>query len=61
MEKYNQLKELVASFEQEFEKFYVKHNKAAGVRIRKHMQELRGLAQEIRLEIQTLKHTPGDS
>ncbi|HXD30560.1 MAG TPA: hypothetical protein VN643_05570 [Pyrinomonadaceae bacterium] len=58
MERYNQLKELVATFEKDFEKFYVTHNKAAGTRIRKHMQELRSLAQEIRLEIQTIKNNP---
>jgi hypothetical protein len=61
MEKYNQLKQLVASIEGDFEKFYVKHNKAAGVRIRKHMQELKSLAQDIRLEVQTLKETSGDA
>jgi hypothetical protein len=61
MGRYDQLRELVSSFEQDFEKFYVKHNKAAGVRVRKHMQELRSLAQEIRLEVQTMKNVPGDS
>ena len=61
MARYDQLRELVNSFEQDFEKFYVKHNKAAGVRVRKHMQELRSLAQEIRLEVQTMKNVPADS
>lgn len=55
MDRFQQMKSLVDSFEKDFEKFYVKHNKAAGVRVRKHMQELRSLAQEIRAEIQTLK------
>jgi hypothetical protein len=55
MDRFNQLKSLVESFEKDFEKFYVKENKAAGVRVRKHMQELRSLAQEIRAEIQTKK------
>jgi flagellar biosynthesis/type III secretory pathway protein FliH len=55
MERYNQLKALVESFEKDFEKFYVKGNKAAGVRVRKHMQELRQLAQEIRSEVQNMK------
>ena len=55
MERYHQLKQLVESFEKDFEKFYVKGNKAAGVRVRKHMQELRQLAQDIRAEIQELK------
>ena len=55
MDRFNQLRDLVNSFEKDFEKFYVSHNKAAGVRVRKHMQELRSLAQDIRAEIQTLK------
>ena len=59
MERYNQLKQLVESFEKDFEKFYVKGNKAAGVRVRKQMQELRQLAQDIRSEVQTLKKEEG--
>lgn len=55
MDRFNQLKSLVDSFEKDFEKFYVKENKAAGVRVRKHMQELRALAQEIRSEVQSKK------
>jgi hypothetical protein len=55
MERYNQLKALVDSFEKDFEKFFVKGNKAAGVRVRKHMQELRQMAQDIRNEVQQLK------
>lgn len=60
MDRFNQLKALVESFEKDFEKFYVKHNKAAGVRVRKHMQELRSLAQDIRTEVQTLKKDGDD-
>ena len=55
MERFNQLKEMVESFEKDFDKFYVKENKAAGVRVRKHMQDLRALAQEIRAEVQAKK------
>lgn len=54
-DRFQQLKELVDSFEQDFGKFYDKQNKAAGVRVRKHMQELRNLAQEIRGEVQGMK------
>jgi hypothetical protein len=61
MERFNQLQDLVKSMEGDFEKFYVKHNKAAGVRVRKHMQELRSLAQEIRAEISTLKNTKNET
>ena len=55
MDRFNQLKELVASFEKDFEKFYDKENKTAGVRVRKHMQTLRQVAQDIRNEVQTMK------
>lgn len=55
MDRFNQLKSLVDSFEKDFEKFYLKENKAAGVRVRKHMQELRALAQDIRTEVQSKK------
>lgn len=58
MNRYQELLNLVQSFEKDFDKFYGKHNKAAGVRVRKHMQDLRKLAQDIRLEVQTLKETP---
>lgn len=55
MDRFNELKALVDSFEGDFEKFYVKGNKSAGVRVRKAMNELKKKAQEIRLEVQTLK------
>lgn len=55
MDRFNQLKDLINSFEKDFEKFYDKENKAAGVRVRKHMQTLRSLAQEIRTEVQSKK------
>jgi hypothetical protein len=55
MERYQQLKALVESFEKDFEKFYVKGNQAAGVRVRKQMQELRQMAQDIRTDVQNQK------
>ncbi len=60
-DRYQQLKDLVDSFEQDFSKFYDKQNKAAGVRVRKHMQELRQFAQDVRSEVQTLKQDWEDS
>jgi hypothetical protein len=57
MEKYNELKTMVDSFITDFEKFYVKGNKAAGTRVRKHMNELKKKAQEIRIEVQNMKGT----
>jgi|TARA_R110002153_G_scaffold6210_4_gene28299 hypothetical protein len=41
----------------DFEKFFVKGNKAAGARIRKIMQELKNLAQEIRVDVQSYKNS----
>ena len=60
MKRYEELKNLVASLEGDFSKFYEKGNAAAGTRVRKGMQELKNLAQEIRVEIQKLKGTGGD-
>lgn len=56
MEKYTQLKNLVLSMEDDFNKFYEKGNKAAGTRARKAMQEVKVLAQDIRKEIQDSKN-----
>ena len=39
------------------EKFYEKGNKAAGTRARKTLQDLKKLAQEVRLEIQDWKNS----
>jgi hypothetical protein len=42
--------------EGDFDKFYNKGNKAAGTRIRKGMQDLKVLAQDIRKEVQDSKN-----
>ncbi len=55
MNRFQELQELVASFEKDFEKFYEKGNKSAGTRVRKHMNELKRKAQEIRKEVQEIK------
>ena len=44
------------SLEGDFEKFYDKQNSAAGTRVRKGMQELKNMAQEIRTEVQNKKN-----
>jgi hypothetical protein len=54
--RYNELKELVASLEGDFSKFYDKGNKAAGTRVRKGMKDLKDLAHKIRLEVQNIKN-----
>ena len=56
MDKFSSLKQIVADIEADAEKFYSKGNKAAGTRVRKAMQELKGLAQEIRVEVQAKKN-----
>jgi ribosomal protein L14E/L6E/L27E len=56
MKKFEELKALIASVEEDADKFYNKENSAAGVRIRKIMQDLKNLAQEIRTEVQDLKN-----
>ena len=56
MSRFNQIKDLVMSLEGDFEKFYDKKNQAAGTRVRKGMQELKNLAQEIRIEVQNQKN-----
>jgi hypothetical protein len=56
MKRFEQLKDLVMSLEGDFSKFYEKENAAAGTRVRKGMQELKNLAQEIRIEIQEKKN-----
>lgn len=56
MKRFEQLKELVDSLEADFSKFYDKENSAAGTRVRKGMQELKNMAQEIRIEVQDMKN-----
>lgn len=56
MKKFDDLKKLVTSLEGDADKFYTKANSAAGTRIRKGMQDLKNIAQSIRLEIQETKN-----
>ena len=51
MENYSNLQALVASLQEDVTKFYEKDNKAAGVRIRKGLQEIKALAQTMRNEV----------
>ena len=61
MERFHELVALIQSFEKDFEKFYVKGNKSAGTRVRKHMNDLKRKAQEIRNDIQSIKKSDTDS
>ncbi|SEB16274.1 histone H1 [Pedobacter hartonius] len=56
MKKFDDLKKLVTSLEADADKFYNKTNNAAGTRVRKGMQDLKNIAQAIRLEIQEAKN-----
>ena len=57
MNKFAQLRDLVMSLETDFTKFYEKGNNAAGTRVRKGMQELKNLAQDVRKEVQSIKNS----
>jgi hypothetical protein len=43
------------NLKEDFEKFFVRSNKTAGTRIRKIMQEIKKLSQEIRTDVQEYK------
>lgn len=57
MEMFQKLKELVNQMEDDFRKFYEKGNNAAGTRVRKNMQDLKKMAQDIRTHVQEHKKT----
>jgi hypothetical protein len=59
MQKLQELKDLIASLEPDFDKFYAKGNSAAGTRVRKGMQDLKNIAQAIRAEVQERKNQGG--
>lgn len=56
MEKFEQIKALLEQTQGDAEKFFSKGNSAAGTRVRKAMQELKSLAQEVRTEVQDAKN-----
>ncbi|MBB6325680.1 histone H1 [Algoriphagus aestuarii] len=56
MSRFSEVKDLVSGLEADFEKFYEKGNQAAGTRVRKGMQDLKNMAQDIRKEVQDMKN-----
>ena len=56
MSRFSEVKNLIDSLEGDFDKFYDKKNQAAGTRVRKGMQDLKNLAQEIRIDVQNIKN-----
>lgn len=57
MKRFDEIRDLIMSLEGDFQKFYDKQNQAAGTRVRKGMQDLKNLAQEIRVEVQDMKNS----
>lgn len=57
MSKHSTLKSFIDGLEDDFNKFFEKGNKAAGTRVRKAMQDLKKMAQDIRVEVQDRKNT----
>tara|TARA_R110000822_G_scaffold121943_1_gene255922 strand:+ start:64 stop:255 length:192 start_codon:yes stop_codon:yes gene_type:complete len=56
----NRLQQLITILEEtrdDHDKFFGTGNNAAGTRVRKAMQEVKTLAQELRLEVQETKNT----
>jgi N-acetylglucosamine kinase-like BadF-type ATPase len=56
MEIFDNIKEIIAEAEDDVSKFYEKGNKAAAVRIRKAMQDVKKLAQDLRIHVQDTKN-----
>lgn len=57
IQKFNELKSLIEGLDGDADKFFNKGNNAAGTRVRKGLQDVKNLAQAIRLEIQDAKNT----
>lgn len=57
MEKFEEIKKLIQEVEDDVAKFYEKGNKSAAVRIRKSMQDVKNLAQELRVHVQETKNS----
>jgi hypothetical protein len=61
MKKFTEVKHLLTALEADADKFYNKGNLAAGTRLRKGMQDLKNIAQTIRIEILETKGSAGDT
>lgn len=60
MSSFAQLKKAVLALEAEAEKFYNSGNKAAGTRLRNGLQQVKKVAQEIRLDVNNIKKSKSD-
>jgi hypothetical protein len=53
---FEKMKAVVEATEKDAEKFYTKGNSAAGTRLRKSMQDIKSLAQDVRKNVQETKN-----
>ncbi len=57
MESFEQIKQIMTSVEGDLAKFLEKGNKTAGTRVRQAMQEIKKLAQQVRVDVQDKKNS----
>lgn len=57
METYEKLVALLETMKEDVDKFFVKGNKSAGTRVRTQSQEIKKLAQQLRIDVQNAKKT----
>lgn len=57
MESFEQIKQIMTSVEDDLAKFLEKGNKTAGTRLRLAMQEIKKLAQQVRVDVQEKKNS----
>ncbi len=57
MDKLNQIKQYLNTLDEDFAKFFDRGNNAAGTRVRKAMQELKKMANDVRASVQEKKAT----
>jgi hypothetical protein len=55
MENYEKLVALLETMKEDVDKFFSKGNKSAGTRVRTQAQDIKKLAQELRLDVQNAK------
>lgn len=60
MQSFEKIKELISSVEADVIKFSQKGNQSAGTRVRVAMQDLKKLAQEVRLEVKQIREGSED-
>lgn len=57
VEKYEKLVKTIEDLKADVDKFFVRGNNAAGGRVRKGLQEVKKLSQELRVDVQTYKNS----